>query len=302
MSKTMTWHISSSGKPARCRAFLRTCPRTHFTTNDKGRVVDNPNNVDTGSSSYGSFTPEPFPQERLQDEVSLNKAVEEKNFNSFVELSDNKKKKQNKASSQQVVQFDTADGPLRDVKFQEIQTVLPLARQKRKETETLKLKIQSRLQNPDWDEHSAELVSMYYAKVIEKSKVRKNESDPTESINAAYEESYSMNMISSMMNQAEYNSQGKLALNEKKIEKMIEMRSDLCNKAYQTEKQETTERSRYGGFFESNRVPRDVAGTFKAVANKNAIENIEELTTQSYDDENWGTYRAQVTLQDVTNI
>lgn len=302
MTKTMTWHISASGKPARCRAFLRTCPRTHFTTNDSGRVVDNPHNVDTGSSSYGSFTPDSSSQGRLQDEVSISKAVEKKDFNAFAALSDRKKQKQDKVAARQIVKSNGQSGLLSSVTPEDLQQVAPLVQEEKQQTDELKLKIQSRLQNPDWDEYSGELVSMYYAKMIEKSKAKENDPDPIERAKAVYEESYSMNMISSIMNQAEFNKEGKLALQERKIEKMIEMRTGICNKAYEHEKQNIIERSQYGGFFQANQSGDSVARVFKAASNRKVIESMEAITEQSYDDDNWGTYRDKVTLTDVANI
>lgn len=323
MTKVISWHINAAGEVVRCRARFRSCPRAHYNSArpsrkeaseakkisrqeaSEAKKISSQKTSDTKttseSNSYGSYSPD-MSLVREQYDKPLDQAVEQQDFGVFISLSDDKKRQQDRITSQELVESKAENNS--DISVKEYRSIGPDVKKNSEYTEELKLKIQNRLQNPEWDGNTAEIISMYYVKTIENIKAKKDTTDPVQKISAVYEERYAMDMISSLTNQAEFNSEGKLAINEKKLEKMISMRTKICSEAYEKSRQETVEREngKYGNFFSSDRSPRDVANAFKAISNQQAIQYIEKLTSQSYDDEKWGTYRDKVTLTDVVSI
>lgn len=305
MSDTIRWHIGASGKPTRCRAVMGSCPLSDYTTNDKAKVTDS---VEDGSissrSKYGSFVPVQKSRTDVKDEVLLNKAVVTGDFGSFAALSDRKKRKEEQESLKKQIQNFAGSNALYDMTVKEYKSIEQNVEQTRAKIKTLKANLQQRLQNPEWDETSAELVSMFYVRTVEAMDRKAQAKDPFEKIEAVYQEKYMFDAISQFCENAEQKYNGRVSLSRPFVDKIIDMEVSHSELAYNSKQMEARQKNQYDGFFKTKRSPEEIANLFQTVARRQASRHIDSINIQTRrrDDESWGTYRNRVTLSDVSNI
>lgn len=301
MSDTVKWHIGASGKPTRCRALMGSCPFTDYTTEDKAKAADS---AEADRNRYGSFVPTRKNKAHVKDEVLLKEAVSQGDFGSFAVLSDRKKRKQEQESLKTQMQNVVGNNALYDMTVKEYKSIEQNVEQTRAKIKALKSQLQQRLQNPEWDETSAELVSMFYVYTVEAMNKKSQTKDPFEKIEAVYQEKYMFDTISQFCENAEQKYQGRVSISRPFVDKIIDMEVSHNDLAYNTKQMEARQKNQYDGFFKTKRSPEEIVHLFQTVARKNGSRHIDSMNIRirRRDDELWGTYRNRVTLSDVNNI
>lgn len=301
MSNTTTWHISASGKPARCKAKRQVCPLAHFTPEEKTRVTDAP--VSDSGSRYGSFVPAEELKDRVEDETELRTAVATKNFASFFAVSERKKRKQAEAELQKNINEVSQNYYLLRLNLKQYKVIEQDAEASREQTQSLKLDIQKKLQDPEWEENSAEYLSMLYTKSLNEvnglEKIGKT-SNPFIKMTSEYQRNYMLSMISDFAERSSYNSEGKKVLDYSRIEKTIASRVSTDGKILELEEAQAESHLKYGSLFGSERTDNDTVRSFRSMAKDKGVRLMSRLSQESHEpDTKWGTYRNKITLSDL---
>lgn len=174
--------------------------------------------------------------------------------------------------------------------------------QAEQDIKVLQAAIQQRLQNPDWDENSAELVSMFYVRTLKDMK-KKTASDSFERTESVYQEKSMLELVNKLADQAD-DRDGKLFVSQPRLEKYIVEEVHRTNSRCGKVREDLRVSEIYEGFFKKRRSPKEVSSLFKASGSKKAADHFDKVNTTKYNgsDDEWGTYHKRVAFSDIENI